>query len=236
MSRRLLPCGEHAVLVELDGLEEVISLAGAVNAAVEAGDTAFVDVVDVVPAARTLLVVVRDGVGITPVREALPTLTLPASPPPTLSANGPAGSPGEAPRPGGPHVVEILVRYDGPDLDEVAELTGLSPQEVVAAHTQTLWQVAFSGFSPGFAYLAGGDDRLRVPRRREPRTSVAAGSVGLAGEFSAVYPRSSPGGWQLLGHTDAVLWDVDRRPPALLQPGSTVRFVDADTHGTGTLR
>lgn len=250
MSRRLLPCGEHAVLVELDGLEEVISLAGAVNAAVGAGDTAFADVVDVVPAARTLLVVVRDGAGITAVRGALPTLALPESRPPIRSANGPAGSandpagspngpsgsPGEASYPGRPQVVDIVVRYDGPDLDEVAELTGLSPQEVVAAHTQTLWQVAFSGFSPGFAYLAGGDDRLRVPRRREPRTSVAAGSVGLAGEFSAVYPRSSPGGWQLLGHTDAILWDVDRNPPALLQPGSAVRFVDADLHGTGTSR
>ena len=234
MSRRLLPCGEHAVLVELEGLDEVISLARAVNAAVEAGDTPFVDVVDVVPAARTLLVVVRDGTEIAPVRGALPTLPVLARP--TLSANGSAGSPGEASGPGRPHVVEILVHYDGPDLDEVAELTGLSPKEVVAAHTQTLWQVAFSGFSPGFAYLAGGDDRLRVPRRREPRTSVAAGSVGLAGEFSAVYPRTSPGGWQLLGHTDEILWDVERRPPALLQPGSAVRFVDADIHAAGTVR
>jgi len=234
MSRRLLSCGEHAVLVELDGLDEVIALSGAVNAAVEAGDTAFVDVEDVVPAARTLLVVVRDGAEITAVRGALSTLPAPSLP--ALPANASAGSPGEASGPGRPHVVEILVHYDGPDLDEVAELTGLSPQEVVAAHTQTPWQVAFSGFSPGFAYLAGGDDRLRVPRRHEPRTSVAAGSVGLAGEFSAVYPRSSPGGWQLLGHTDAILWDVDRRPPALLQPGSAVRFVDADTHDTETLR
>jgi len=221
MSRRLLPCGEHAVLVELDGLEEVLALDGAVRAAVEARDTAFADVVDVVPAARTLLLVVREGTDVTPVRTALST----------LSADGPVGTS----RRGTPLEVEILVHYDGPDLDEVAQLTGLAPGEVVAAHTQAPWRVAFAGFSPGFAYLVGGDHRLQVPRRGEPRTVVPAGSVGLAGEFSAVYPRSSPGGWQLLGHTDAILWDVDRRPPALLQPGSVVRFIDADHHDTVVL-
>ena len=111
----------------------------------------------------------------------------------------------------------------------MSELTGLTPDEVVAAHTGTPWRVAFAGFAPGFAYLFGGDARLQVSRRSEPRTSVPAGSVGLAGEFSAVYPRSSPGGWQLLGHTDATLWDVDRQPPSLLQPGSVVHFVDVGT-------
>lgn len=217
MSRRLLPCGEHAVLVELDGLEDVLALDGAVRAAVAAGDAAFADVVDIVPAARTLLLVVGDGAALAPVRRALPE----------LSADGPASSSLGGSRPGKPTEVEILVHYDGPDLDAVAQLTGLAPGEVVAAHTQTPWRVAFAGFSPGFAYLVGGDRRLQVPRRGEPRTSVPAGSVGLAGEFSAVYPRSSPGGWQLLGHTTATLWDVDRQPPALLQPGWLVRFVDA---------
>ena len=124
------------------------------------------------------------------------------------------------------HEHEIVVRYDGPDLDEVARLTGLTHAEVVAAHTGTPWRVAFGGFAPGFAYLVDGDPRLHVPRRERPRPSVPSGSVGLAGEFSGVYPRSSPGGWQLLGTTDAVLWDVDRDPPALLGPGATVRFVD----------
>ncbi len=121
--------------------------------------------------------------------------------------------------------IEISVTYNGDDLNDVAAHTGLTPDEVVAAHTGTPWTVAFGGFAPGFAYLVGGDERLVVPRRDTPRTSVPAGSVGLAGEFSGVYPRSSPGGWQLIGRTDAVMFDVDRDPPALLSPGATVRFV-----------
>ena len=119
--------------------------------------------------------------------------------------------------------------YDGPDLAEVARLTGLDESEVVAAHTGTPWRIAFGGFAPGFAYLTGGDERLRVPRRDEPRTTVPAGAVGLAGEFSGVYPRPSPGGWQLIGSTEARLWDPDRDPPALLEPGGWVRFVEAGT-------
>lgn len=147
--------------------------------------------------------------------------------------------PGPLQRSGGrEHVMEV--RYDGPDLDEVARLTGLSPDEVVRAHTATPWTVAFAGFAPGFAYLVGGDPRLRVPRRDTPRPSVPAGSVGLADTFSGVYPRSSPGGWQLLGTTDATLFDVHRDPPALLAPGDTVRFTpappaDRDVRGPGRL-
>lgn len=233
MSRRLLTCGEHAVLVELDGLEEVLALDDAVRAVVEAGDPAFAGVLDIVPAARTLLVVVSDRARLPSVHSALATLApgTPArsrQPASKMPDHEGAGTPADESRPGEPVVIEISVHYDGPDLDEVAELTGMSPAEVVAAHTQTPWRMAFAGFAPGFGYLCGGDSRLQVPRRSEPRTSVPAGSVGLAGEFSAVYPRSSPGGWQLLGHTEAILWDVDRRPPALIQPGSVVRFVDAD--------
>ena len=120
--------------------------------------------------------------------------------------------------------VEIDVTYDGADLEEVARLAGITPDEVVAAHTAAPMRVGFGGFAPGFAYLVGGDERLNVPRRADPRTRVPAGSVALAGEFSSVYPRESPGGWQLIGHTDAVMWDIDRDPPALLTPGSWVRF------------
>jgi KipI family sensor histidine kinase inhibitor len=125
------------------------------------------------------------------------------------------------------HEIEIPVIYDGPDLADVADHTGLSEADVVAAHTGTPWTVAFGGFAPGFAYLADGDERLAVPRRDSPRTSVPAGSVGLAGKFSGVYPRSSPGGWQLIGRTDTVMFDVDRDPPALLTAGARVRFMDA---------
>lgn len=233
MSRRLLSCGDRGVLVELDGLQEVLALHDVVRATVRAGNPAFADVVDVVPAARTLLVVVADGASLAAVHSALTTLAQTASTPPQPPP-GPgltdAGMPGGMSQGGGPDIVEILVHYDGPDLSDVCELTSLAPHEVVAAHTQTPWRVAFTGFSPGFAYLCGGDSRLQVPRRGEARTSVPAGAVALAGEFSAVYPRSSPGGWQLLGHTDAILWDIDRQPPALLQPGSTVCFVDAERH------
>ena len=109
--------------------------------------------------------------------------------------------------------------YDGPDLAEVARLTGLDEDEVVAAHTGTPWRIAFGGFAPGFAYLTGGDARLRVPRRDEPRTTVPAGAVGLAGEFSGVYPRPSPGGWQLIGSTDAAAVGRRPRPARAAAPG-----------------
>ena len=209
---RLLHCGWHAVLVEFDGLEQVLALADAVRAAVATREHGFTDVTDVVPAATTVLVIVRDGGDIASLRPALARLAQ------TAAATGRSFGDGDA------ETVEIGVHYDGPDLDEVAARTGLARHEVIEAHTATSWRVAFGGFAPGFAYLTGGDSRLRVPRRSEPRTAVPAGSVALAGEYSAVYPRSSPGGWQLSGHTDAVIWDMERDPPALLRPGCLVRF------------
>lgn len=122
--------------------------------------------------------------------------------------------------------VEVPVVYDGPDLDAVARHCGLEPDEVVRRHVASRWTVAFAGFAPGFAYLSGGDPRLEVPRLERPRPRVEAGSVGLAGRFSGVYPRPSPGGWRLIGRTDAPLWDLDRDDPALLHPGDLVRFVE----------
>ncbi|MFB2583880.1 5-oxoprolinase subunit B family protein [Herbiconiux liukaitaii] len=121
--------------------------------------------------------------------------------------------------------VEIRVRYDGPDLEEVARLSGLSVDEVIAAHTRSTWSAAFIGFAPGFAYLTGDDRRLDVPRRSTPRPAVPAGSVALAAGYCGIYPRESPGGWHLIGTTDAVLWDASREQPALLAPGTEVRFV-----------
>lgn len=121
--------------------------------------------------------------------------------------------------------IEIPVTYDGPDLDEVARLTSLSPEEVIARHTGVEHVAAFLGFQPGFAYLIGGDELLHVPRRDVPRTHVPGGAVAIAGPYSGVYPRDSPGGWRLLGSTTAVMFDPTREPPALLAPGDRVRFV-----------
>ncbi|GAA1252403.1 allophanate hydrolase subunit 1 [Pseudonocardia aurantiaca] len=199
MNTNVLPCGDAGLLIEVDGLPEVLALADAVRGAPPAG------VLDIIPAARTVLLTLEPGTDLATVRKAV--LDLPVD-------VGAAAADRET--------VEIEVVYDGPDLDEVGQLTGLGRDGVVAAHTGTPWRVAFGGFAPGFAYLAGGDPRLDVARRDEPRTSVPAGSVGLAGEFSGVYPRSSPGGWQLIGRTDAVLWDIEGG--ALLRPGSSVRF------------
>ncbi|MDQ0614258.1 KipI family sensor histidine kinase inhibitor [Microbacterium sp. W4I4] len=125
-----------------------------------------------------------------------------------------------------PHTGEatIPVRYDGEDLDDVARLLDVSAEEVVNRHLAADWQVAFSGFAPGFGYTVGSDPIFDVPRRSSPRTRVPAGSVALAGHFTGVYPRESPGGWQLIGRTDAAMWDIDRDPPALLSPGTLVRF------------
>ena len=123
--------------------------------------------------------------------------------------------------------VTIDVHYDGDDLAEVADLLSVSPAEVIKRHQAATWQVAFAGFAPGFGYLAGDDELFNVPRRSSPRTRVPVGSVALAGEFTGVYPRSSPGGWQLIGRTDAKLWNLDREPPALFVPGTIVKFAEA---------
>ncbi|MFD5213805.1 carboxyltransferase domain-containing protein [Microbacterium sp. NPDC058345] len=129
-----------------------------------------------------------------------------------------------------PHTREVTipVHYDGEDLDDVAALLAVSAEEVVNRHLAAEWQVAFSGFAPGFGYTVSDDPLFDVPRRSSPRTRVPAGSVALAGHFTGVYPRESPGGWQLIGRTDAVMWDIDRDPPALLSPGTLVRFERAE--------
>ena len=126
---------------------------------------------------------------------------------------------------GGADVVEIAVHYDGEDLEGVAQQAGLSSDEVVARHSAPIYTVAFCGFAPGFGYLTGLDESLWLPRRATPRTRVPAGSVAIADRYAAVYPQASPGGWNLVGRTDATVWDPERRPPALLAPGTRVRFV-----------
>jgi inhibitor of KinA len=126
--------------------------------------------------------------------------------------------------------IEIPVHYggpDGPDLEEVAERHGMSPADVVELHAGARYRVLFLGFAPGFAYLGGLPDAIATPRRPSPRERVPAGSVGIAGEQTGVYPLSMPGGWNLIGRTDAVLFDPQRAEPALLRPGAPVRFVPA---------
>lgn len=211
ISVRVLTMGDSAVLAEVGSIEEVLALTGSVREILtDAGES-----VEFVPGARTVLVRARPGTDLDTVRGAIATAAL--APKPVAAADPPPGK-----------VIEIPVRYDGPDLADVGRLCDLTPEEVVAAHTGSRWRVAFGGFAPGFAYLVGGDPRLEVSRRASPRTRVPAGAVGLAGEFSGVYPRSSPGGWQLIGTSDVVLWDTERTPPALLQPGMWVRFVATD--------
>ncbi|WP_198957205.1 5-oxoprolinase subunit B family protein [Mycobacterium lehmannii] len=199
--------GDRALLLEFDTTAEVLAWSEAIRRADLPG------VLDIVPAARTVLVKLAEPRYQAPTRQRLGGLRIDADPEAEL-----------IPPAGGRADLTIDVVYDGPDLDEVARLTGLTPDDVVAAHTGSMWRVAFGGFAPGFAYLVGGDRRLEVPRRSEPRTKVPAGAVGLAGEFSGIYPRESPGGWQLIGRTSAVLWDINRDSPALLTSGMWVQF------------
>ncbi|WP_019816632.1 5-oxoprolinase subunit B family protein [Saccharomonospora saliphila] len=206
---RVLPCADVGLLVELDDLDAVRALHAALEADPPPG------VIDLVPAARTLLVRLDPD---TSDPERVEHAVRRVRP---LRTGGGAVPGSDAP------VVEIPVLYDGADLAEVARLTGLSENGVVAAHTGTEWTVAFGGFAPGFGYLTGAGWSFDVPRRAEPRTVVPEGAVGLAGVFSGVYPRSSPGGWQLIGHTRTRLWSVEADPPALLRPGVRVRFLEA---------
>lgn len=219
MRATLRRAGECGVLVELGDLDAVLSLDAIVRRLRDQGEKPWDALREVVPAATTLLLVTRSAEQHAPLMTALRQL---------VAAHGFAEGhlSGARGRSSG-EVVEVPVEYSGPDLEEVGRLTGLTPAKVVAAHTGTPWQVAFSGFAPGFPYLVGGDPRLNVPRRSEPRTAVPAGAVGLAGHFSGIYPRESPGGWQLLGTTPLTLWDTDRTPPALLQPGMVVQFREA---------
>ncbi len=201
---RVLPYGDRALLVEVDDGRQALALATALR------EGQPPEIADLVPAARTVLVVAADGASLSALRRIVET-TEPRSV--DLAAVD-------------AEVVEVPVVYDGADLDDVAVHTGLSREEVVAAHTGQTWRVAFGGFAPGFGYLVGEDDRLRVPRRDTSRTSVPAGAVALADEYAGVYPRESPGGWQLIGHTDLAMFDLDRDPAALLRPDVQVRFVE----------
>ena len=128
------------------------------------------------------------------------------------------------PLPGNDRLVEIAVTYDGPDLDELSARTGLSVAEIVELHTQRDYPVELVGFTPGFAFIGGLDERLRIPRRDEPRQLVPAGSVGIADGRTGLYAMASPGGWTLIGRTSHQLFDPVAEQPFALEPGMRVRF------------
>ncbi|GAA3747179.1 allophanate hydrolase subunit 1 [Leifsonia bigeumensis] len=203
---KVLPFGDRALLAEFESLDEAMGAFRALEAARAPG------VIELVPAARTVLVRIDPGrMSLTAARNWLESTRLDTK----ASATG--------------AIVTIPVRYDGPDLASTAEILGLSTDELVSRHSGTAWRCAFIGFAPGFAYLVdaestGGRAGLDVPRRATSREAVPAGAVGLAGEFTGIYPRSSPGGWQLIATTEVTLFDPDREHPALIAPGTTVRF------------
>jgi KipI family sensor histidine kinase inhibitor len=200
---RLLPCGDRAILDEVADAAERRRLDATLRRRPLPGT------VEHVPGACTVLVVAMTPDQLPGVAAALRGLVL--------------DTPTEV---GETDELVVEVRYDGPDLDDIATHLGIPASEVVARHTGQVWTVEFAGFAPGFADLTGSEGDLEVPRRDSPRTRIPAGSVGLAGPYSGVYPRPSPGGWQLVGRTDVTLWDAEREPPALLTPGRRVRFAE----------
>ncbi|HEU4513706.1 MAG TPA: allophanate hydrolase subunit 1 [Nocardioidaceae bacterium] len=198
---RLLRVGTDSLLVEVPDTPAAMRL-------YDAALRREVAAADVVPAARTVLF------------SGVPDLALLEQELRSWDTTGESTPAGEGP------LVEVPTVYDGPDLDAVARHWGVSTREVVGLHTSVEMVVAFCGFAPGFAYCTSPSLARPVPRLDEPRTRVPAGSVGLADVFTGVYPSASPGGWQLVGRTDLVLWDESREQPATLAPGTRVRFVE----------
>jgi KipI family sensor histidine kinase inhibitor len=212
------PFGDAALLVSLGAVADggLVERGRAIAAAVDAARAGTTALGRPIPAHATVLIPfdplaieLDEAIGL--VRRAV-----------SAAAEAPVAVPGTG------FPIEIPVRYggaDGPDLDRVAELHDLRPRDVIDLHAAARYVVLFLGFAPGFAYLGGLPAELETPRRDSPRERVPAGSVGIAGAQTGVYPLAMPGGWQLIGRTDAVLFDPTRDPPALLRPGAAVRFV-----------
>lgn len=208
---RFLPVNSHAILVELDKLEQTMGLFNALENAGLRG------VVEIIPAAKTVMI--RFDPFETSAKKLAAALGKLKSVELEKQSSG---------------SVTIPVIYDGEDLAWTAEYLGMEPQALIDWHTSQTWQVAFMGFAPGFGYLMPlGEDKLLIPRRKSPRKSIPAGAVALAGEFSGVYPQASPGGWQLIGQTPLKMWDPQRENPALLQPRALVKFEVAHADSTG---
>ena len=199
-------------LVELGSLEETLALFDSLRR------NPLVGIEEVIPAARTLLIRFQ------PLQTSMRQLeSLFALLPLELMPQG------QSP------VITIPVDYCGEDLAELAEIMGMTTAQVIQHHQESLWKVAFTGFAPGFAYLSSPDWLWEIPRRSSPRTRIPSGSVAVAGAFSGIYPQSSPGGWQLIGHTGQVMWDLNRPEPALLTPGAQVQFITCQGNKTISL-
>lgn len=200
---RFFRCGSNAVLVEVTNIHEVLSLYSSLK------ERPIPGIEQVIPGARTILLAFDSHqTDLKRIEEQVQSRPLDAE----VRHKG--------------ALVQVPVVYDGEDLAEVSRLTGLTEAEVVARHTERDYLVAFGGFAPGWAYLTGVDPVLHLPRRRNPRPRIPAGAVAIAGGFTGVYPRESPGGWHLLGHALVPMWDIHRDPPALFMPGATVQFLD----------
>lgn len=208
MPVQILPCGPTSVMIEVDDTEQAAQLASYLRRA------ALGDVVDLVPAARTVLVSCATPSGVATIERAALDFV-----PETTSA----ATDGVR--------VEVPTIYDGDDLGEVADVTGLSVAELIELHSATEYRAAFCGFVPGFAYLTGLPALLRLPRRQNPRARVPAGSVAIGADFTGVYPTASPGGWHLLGRTTVAMWDSTRARPSFIEPGDTVHFVPVSGSG-----
>lgn len=206
MSYDVKRVGTRALIVDLPDLKTVMDFYAALTA------TPLPHQTDVVAAARTVLVTFDS-----------PTAT-------TKAVDVLASYDPDAADMGTPRDIEIDVRYDGEDVETLAASLDMSASELIEWHTSTTWVAAFGGFAPGFTYCVPEDASraLEVPRRDSPRTAVPAGAVALAGEFSAVYPRTSPGGWQLIGTTTTPMWDSTATPPALVAPGDRVHYRAAE--------
>ncbi len=200
---RFLPVGDYGLLVELDDLHTTLTLLDALQADRPDG------VVELIPAARTLMV--RFDTHVTNRASLVETIA-------HIDLSAKSSRLGE--------VFEIPVSYGGEDLNDVAELLGLSVEELIRRHTEATYTVAFTGFAPGFAYMTSDDPVFDVPRRKSPRVRIPAGSVALGGKFGGIYPSDSPGGWQLLGRTELRMWDTNRSRAAFLAPGDRVHFCD----------
>ncbi|AOM42084.1 5-oxoprolinase/urea amidolyase family protein [Xenorhabdus hominickii] len=196
-----LPVNCNTIMVELSGLAETLALLDSLNM------SPILGIEEIIPAAKTLMIRFR------PTKISTRQLVAEISSRDLQERGYAMGK-----------RIEIPVHYNGDDLALVAEILGCTVQEVIHQHTENEYTVAFTGFAPGFAYMASNASQWNIPRREIPRTRIPAGAVALAGEFSSIYPQASPGGWQIIGMTTERMWDLSRSSPALLQPGYRVNF------------